>query len=70
MKKCKSCHGADGKGQTTFGKKLDLASITPLGLSKIKKAVVNGVAGTKMKSYKNKLSAQEIDDVSAFAKSL
>lgn len=70
LSKCKSCHGTDGKGQTTFGKKLELASITPMGVSTIKKAVTNGVAGTKMKSYRKKLTAQEIDDVSAFAKSL
>ena len=70
MAKCKSCHGTDGKGDTKFGKKLELASITPIGQSKIKKAVTNGVAGTKMKSYKKKLTPQEIDDVSAFAKSL
>jgi len=68
--KCKSCHGMDGKGQTKFGKKLELASITPMGLSKIKKAVVKGVPGTKMKSYSKKFTAQEINDVSAFAKSL
>lgn len=70
LAKCKSCHGTDGKGETKFGKKIELASITPMGLSKIKKAVTKGVPGTKMKSYSKKLTAQEISDVSAFAKSL
>ncbi len=41
-----------------------------MGVSRIKKAVTKGVPGTKMKSYSKKLTAQEIDDVSAFAKSL
>ncbi len=70
LAKCKSCHGTDGKGETKFGKKVELASITPMGVSRIKKAVTKGVPGTKMKSYSKKLTAQEISDVSAFAKTL
>ena len=27
-KNCKSCHGADGKGETTMGKKLDIKDFT------------------------------------------
>lgn len=70
MAKCKTCHGADGEGDTAFGRKLGVTSLTGLSRSRIETAVIKGVPGTKMKSYNGKLTPQEIDDVSAFAKGL
>jgi len=69
-KKCKSCHGGTGKGDTKFGKKNNISPLSGGSRASIKKAIVNGVPGTKMKSYAKKLTAQEIDDVTAFVKSL
>jgi len=70
MAKCKSCHGADGTGDTAFGRKLGVTSLTGLSRSRIETAIIKGVPGTKMKAYDDKLTPQEIDDVSVFVKSL
>lgn len=70
MKKCKSCHGADGKGQSAYGKKIGSPDLTTssLSLSGVTKAIRDGRSGTKMKAYGSKLSADELRDVSAFVK--
>jgi mono/diheme cytochrome c family protein len=70
--KCKSCHGIDGKGDTTIGKKVDIPSLskTSLSKSKIVSVVESGVPDTKMKAYKDKLSKEEIDAVAAYVKKL
>lgn len=70
MAKCKTCHGGDGKGDTSFGRKLGVTPLSGLGKSKIQSAVVSGVPGTKMKSYKKKFTNKEIDDVVAFVRGL
>lgn len=72
MKKCKTCHGADGAGDTGIGKKLNIPSIkkTKLSKSKINKIISNGVSGTKMKAFKGKLTDEEIAGVTAFVKKL
>lgn len=72
LAKCKGCHGADGKGDTAYGQKIGVRSLagTSLSRAKVRSIVENGVAGTKMKGYDDKLPPQEIDDVSAFVKSL
>jgi mono/diheme cytochrome c family protein len=72
MAKCKSCHGADGKGNTPFGQKIGMVSLVGSGRShaKIRSITANGVPGTKMKPYKGKLTDKELDDVAAFVKAL
>ncbi|HFE47292.1 MAG TPA: c-type cytochrome, partial [Nannocystis exedens] len=72
MAKCKACHGADGKGDTMFGSKIDIVSLyrTRRSRSKIRSITANGVPGTKMKPYEGKLSDTELDDVAAFVKTL
>jgi mono/diheme cytochrome c family protein len=66
--KCKSCHGADGKGDTTIGKKVNIPSLagTKLSKSKIISTTENGVPDTKMKGFKDKLSADEIAAVATY----
>lgn len=70
-KHCKSCHGDDGKAQTKTGKeaKIDDMSTeawqTKWTDEKQKKVVLEGVKDTKMKSFKDKLSAEEVDAVVA-----
>jgi len=70
--KCKSCHGSDGKGDTTIGKKVDIPSLASTKISKAEavKTITNGVADTKMKGYADKLSKDEIDAVAAYVKKL
>lgn len=70
--KCKSCHGIKGDSDTTIGKKLEIPALkgTKLSKSKISGIVTNGVSGTKMKAYKDKLSADEIAGVAAYVKKL
>lgn len=70
--KCKSCHGADGKGETTIGQKVNIPSLAKTSLSKAKivSTIENGVPDTKMKGYKDKLSKEEIDAVADYVKKL
>ncbi|MEZ4380615.1 MAG: c-type cytochrome [Nannocystaceae bacterium] len=72
MQKCKACHGDDGKGDTIFGSKINVASLsrTRLSFSKVRQITAKGVSGTKMKGYEGKLSDDDLDNVAAFVKSL
>ncbi|HWB74017.1 MAG TPA: c-type cytochrome [Nannocystaceae bacterium] len=75
-KKCKSCHGATGDGKTKIGEENDIEDWTAAGWkgkwpeSKIIDIVTNGKAGTKMKPFKDKLTADEIKAVSKYARTL
>ena len=67
---CAKCHGVDGKGQTTVGKKFKISDFTDAGWqaknppSKIKEVIEKGVkdkVGKElMVAYKNKLSPEEV----------
>ena len=71
MKKCKKCHGADGKAQTKMGKKHEMEPIPgKLNKAKITKAIKNGKANTKMKAFKEKLTEEEIGAVATFVMTL
>ncbi len=73
---CQKCHGADGKGQTKSGKKLQLRDYTDAAVQaelkdeEMVKAIADGVtdkAGKeKMKGYKDELSKDEINDLVAY----
>ena len=80
MKKCKKCHGADGKGKPKMKEKHNIPDFTDAGWqgkndkAKVVKATTNGVkkkdgSKTKMKAFKDKLSAEEISAVADFVKS-
>jgi len=66
-KNCKNCHGADGKAQTKMGKKYEIDSFADADWQakhsdeKIREVIANGKPKTKMKAYKSKLSAEQID---------
>lgn len=66
-KKCASCHGKTGAGDTKMGQKHKVEDMTDAGWQtshsddKIRKAIVEGVKGTKMKAFGDKYSAEEID---------
>jgi len=68
-KNCTKCHGADGKGQTTMGKKLGLKDYTDAKVQAdmkddaMTKAIKEGVKDgdkTKMKGFGDALSDDEI----------
>ena len=75
-KQCKSCHGADGKGDTEMGRKSKAEDLTTASWqarmtdAKIRGAIENGVPKTKMKAYKEKLSPEQIDALVAYVRSL
>jgi cytochrome c6 len=71
---CAKCHGADGKGQTKVGKKLNLKDYTNAAVQakmtdeEMTKAITGGVfekEKEKMKGFKDDLSAGEIKDLVA-----
>lgn len=76
-KHCAKCHGADGKGQTTMGKKLKVKDYTVAAEQK-KFTDEEGIKLTKegkkegdktlMKAYKDELSDQEIKDLVAYVR--
>ncbi|ATB30994.1 c-type cytochrome [Melittangium boletus] len=75
--KCKSCHGGDGKGQTQMGKKESVGDISlPSWQSthsdaEIRQVIAEGsTKNRKMKAYKDKLSAQQIDALVAYVRTL
>ena len=73
---CAKCHGADGKGQTKAGKKLNVVDYTdPKVQAKMKdeemiKVTAEGAkdkAGKeRMKGYKDELSPKEIEELVAY----
>ena len=74
-KHCKSCHAIDGKG-TEAMRKLGSPDLTDKkwqaahSKAKVIAAIADGVAGTKMKAFKEKLSADEIAAVAAYVKKM
>jgi mono/diheme cytochrome c family protein len=75
-KKCKSCHGPTGDAKTKIGEENDIEDWTKAGWkakwpeSKVVDIVTNGKAGTKMKPFKEKLTADEIAAVAKYARTL
>ena len=71
--KCAMCHGPDGAGQTTMGKNLKLRDLGSEDVQKQKDAdLVKWIADGKgkMPAYKGKLTAEEIDALVAFIRTL
>jgi len=76
-KHCLKCHGADGKGQTTMGKKLKVmdytdpkmqAKFTDEEAFKVTKEGKKEGDKTLMKAYKEDLSDQEIKELVAYVR--
>jgi cytochrome c6 len=75
---CAKCHGADGKGQTKAGRKLNVKDYTDAKVqaemkdADMLKATTDGItdkAGKeKMKAYKDELSPEEIKDLVAYVR--
>jgi cytochrome c553 len=77
---CAKCHGADGKGQTKAGRKLNVRDYTdPKVQAEMKddemiKATADGVKDKngkeRMKGYKDELSAKEIEELVGYIRKL
>ena len=77
---CTKCHGADGKGQTKAGRKLNVRDYTdPKVQAEMKdaemiKATAEGVKDKngkeRMKGYKDELSAKEIEELVGYIRKL
>ena len=67
-KKCATCHGKDGKGQTKMGEKMGIKDLTTVSATAadLEKVVADGRG--KMPAFKGKLSDAEIKDLAAFIK--
>ena len=73
---CTKCHGADGKGQTKAGRKLNVKDYTDAKVqaemkdAEMVKATAEGVKDKngkeRMKAYKEELSPAEINDLVAY----
>jgi cytochrome c553 len=73
---CTKCHGADGKGQTKAGRKLNVRDYTDAKVQaemrdeEMIKATADGVfdkgGKEKMKAYKEELTADEIKELVAY----
>jgi cytochrome c6 len=68
---CASCHGKDGSGNTTMGKKLGLKDYSKeqgFGDAEATSIIKNGKG--KMKGYKDKLSDADVKALVAYVRSL
>ena len=73
---CTKCHGADGKGQTKAGRKLNVKDYTDAKVqaemkdADMVKATADGVndknGKERMKGYKDELSPKEIEELVAY----
>lgn len=68
--KCKSCHGPDGKAQTTMGKKESIVDMSQPAWQKaqtdadIREVITEGSSrNKKMKPFKEKLTPEQIDSL-------
>ena len=75
--KCKSCHGEDGKADTKTGKKEKIEDMTTAAWQKEwtdqkqKKMILEGSKDNKkMKPFKDKLSADEVEGLVKFIRGL
>ena len=76
-KECAKCHGADGKGDTKMGKKIDIKDFTDakyqdsLKDDAMAKAIKDGVKDgdkTRMKAYGENLNADDIKGLVAYVR--
>jgi cytochrome c553 len=73
---CQKCHGADGKGQTKTGRKLNVKDYTDGAVQaemkddEMAKVISDGATDKngkeRMKAFKDDLSSDEINDLVAF----
>jgi cytochrome c6 len=67
-KKCATCHGKDGKGQTKMGEKMGIKDFAASSASAADLEKTIGEGRGKMPSFKGKISDEEIKSVADFIK--
>ncbi len=79
MEKCKKCHGDAGEGNPKAleklckGVELEKLKLDPIAKKtdeEVRKMIADGIDDTKMPGYAEKLTAEEIDAVVAFCRTL
>ncbi len=74
--RCANCHGDDGKAQTTMGRKHKIADLSSPARQKrstdddLRDVIENGVPDTRVKAYKDRLSAAEITALIKYIRAL
>jgi cytochrome c6 len=71
--KCAACHGKDGSGNTTMGKKMALRDLGSAAVQKQTNQQFHDVTAKgrkKMPAYDKKLSAVQIDELVAYIRAL
>jgi len=71
--KCAACHGADGKGDTTVGKKLGARDLNSAEVQKQSDAQLTEVVTkgrNKMPAYEGKLSKEQIAQLVAYIREI
>jgi cytochrome c6 len=71
--KCATCHGADGKGDTAMGKSMKVKDLGGADVQAMSDADLNGAItkGKKpMPGYEGKLTAEQINDLVKYVRSL
>lgn len=71
--KCAMCHGADGSGNTTMGKNMQLRDLGSADVQKQTDAQLTAIIAdgkAKMPAYKAKLTAAEIKDQVAYIRGM
>ena len=73
LNNCARCHGADGKSNTTLGRKLDATDLTSRKVQKMgskKMARVIKYGDGEMPSFGKKLGKKEINSIVSYVKAL
>jgi len=70
--KCAACHAPDGKGKPTLKTKDYTSADVQAKMTddEIVKAITDGVTGTRMSAYKDKLTPDEIKSLTAYIRTL
>ena len=71
--KCSACHGADGKGETTMGKKFGLRDLASPEVQKLSDDELTSIIADgkdKMPSYKKSLKPEQVKELVAYIRSL
>jgi mono/diheme cytochrome c family protein len=73
LNNCARCHGADGKGNTSLGKKLDATDLTSQRVQKMSRKKIARViyyGDDPMPSFGKKLTKKEIDSIADYVRAL
>jgi len=71
--KCAMCHGADGKGDTSMGKMMKIRDLSSADVQSQSDADLNGIITNgkgKMPKYDGKLTADQINDLVKYIRTL